>query len=520
MDTELINCFKEYLEKDNINNNINNTIKMMALLRNKSFAVKYNIVNKNYDFIIYRTFNNNNNIDISIVMTTHNRKIQTLYTLDSIKKQNINNLEVIIVDDSDTINLLIDNDFNKYNFKIIYITIDNKRKIWENPCVNYNIGFQEINGDLIIIQNAEVCHIGDVINTCINNVNNNNYVVFNVFGLKDNNTNLKLYNNDKIISNDNGIWYNHNILKNKNYHFLTSIKKHNLIYFDYDFLLGQCFDDDMYIYDIINRKKLEILNIKMDDVLGIHQWHESFKMDKIKYCFNSTIFKLKTEIVFHFNYNNYNYKYCVDLSDASCVGCYNEIIQNNEYKLNEFIDNNNKIFIDIGANYGLATIILAKQNPNSIIYSFEPDNYIFYLTEKNILENNLHNVKLYNKAVINNYVDTKIQLSKHNLFSGGNTTFANNKSKMLDSYEVECINFDDFVKKENITNIKLLKIDCEGAEYDILSESKTLKNNIIQNITGEFHNLSYITQKCTANDLLDICKKYINGKILISILNI
>ena len=70
-------------------------------------------------------------------------------------------------------------------------------------------------------------------------------------------------------------------------------------------------------------------------------------------------------------FNNNTYNVCINEYDASGQGCINEIFINNEYVLHSF--NNLKTnIIDIGANCGLATIILAKQNPESVIYSFEP----------------------------------------------------------------------------------------------------------------------------------------------------
>ncbi len=54
------------------------------------------------------------------------------------------------------------------------------------------------------------------------------------------------------------------------------------------------------------------------------------------------------------------------------------------YVLHNFVDNINKCFIDIGANCGVATIILAKQKPLSIMYSFHPDKELFKILLNNI----------------------------------------------------------------------------------------------------------------------------------------
>ena len=42
------------------------------------------------------------------------------------------------------------------------------------------------------------------------------------------------------------------------------------------------------------------------------------------------------------------------------------------------------------------------------------------------------------------------------------------KESILDSYEVRTINLYDFLIYHNVLHIDLLKIDCEGTEYDII----------------------------------------------------
>ena len=221
---------------------------------------------------------------ISIVMTTHNRIKQTLFTLKTIQESAFKDIQVIIVDDSDK--GFIEN-LSDFSFHINYIKI--LKKEWTNPCVNYNIGFHEVRGGIIIIQNAEVCHIGDIINYVNNNLNENEYMCFDVCvynSFKANNDFYSskgryedalyaLYNNPH-----NMYWYQHSVKRNKNYHFLTAIKKNDfkkLGYgFDYDFALGTYFDDDEFLNRIKNVLKLKIINVTNENtkLLGLHLYHQ------------------------------------------------------------------------------------------------------------------------------------------------------------------------------------------------------------------------------------------------------
>ncbi len=70
-----------------------------------------------------------------------------------------------------------------------------------------------------------------------------------------------------------------------------------------------------------------------------------------------------------FIYSDNKYKLCINPDDSSGNGCIREIITRNNYGLDNF-KNITSTIIDIGANCGVATIILAKQNPKSIYIFF------------------------------------------------------------------------------------------------------------------------------------------------------
>lgn len=228
-------------------------------------------------------------------------------------------------------------------------------------------------------------------------------------------------------------------------------------------------------------------------------------------------------IVKEFTFNNNTYSYTYNEKDPSGLGCESEIVKNNEYGLERFTDLKDEILVDIGANHGTVTIILAKQNPDSKIFSFEPNPVVFDILKTNVKSNNLHNVTLINKAVHSN---KDLKLINHPHWSGGNI-MGTDGSKINEYYKtgktveipVETISFDEFLVENNITNVFLLKIDCEGSEYDIIGKSKVLfKTTTISNIIGEFHDLSYNDVDLTSAELLKLCSDNITGLIDITTL--
>jgi len=105
---------------------------------------------------------------VSIVMAYHNRKEQTIYTLDGFERMYFRKykFEVVLVDDNSTQDNRLDNIISKYSYPIKYIYITKEEKGERvNPCSAYNKGFENISADteVVIIQNPECFHYTDLI---------------------------------------------------------------------------------------------------------------------------------------------------------------------------------------------------------------------------------------------------------------------------------------------------------------------------------------------------------------------
>ena len=226
-----------------------------------------------------------------------------------------------------------------------------------------------------------------------------------------------------------------------------------------------------------------------------------------------------------FTYHNELFTIIYDPDDRSGLGAIQEIVTNNDYKLDLFCNQKNKTFFDIGTNIGIATVIMAKLNPESVVYAFEPFTKAYELLLQNIKINNLTNVVPHNLAV-SNKTNKTLNLSILNWMSGANSTYS--APEKFDGYyhipqniqTIECISFDEIMTKYNINKVHLLKIDCEGAEFDIIYDSELFKSGVVENIVGEFHDLSYNKALNQSSELITYCKKYINGLVNVSILTV
>ena len=151
------------------------------------------------------------------------------------------------------------------------------------------------------------------------------------------------------------------------------------------------------------------------------------------------------------------------------------------------------IVVDIGANIGFFTLIMANGvKKEGKVFSFEPELENYKLLSKNVKENNLQNIILENKAVGNKNGSTEMYLAskENNIYSQSMHRIFSSKivSQNSTPITIKIIKLDDFFEKlDLIKKIDLIKIDVEGAEFDVLKGmDKILDSNKDLKIIMEF----------------------------------
>jgi hypothetical protein len=227
---------------------------------------------------------------ISIVMTASNRSTQTYFTLKTILNSSYKDIHIIIIDDSKE-EPLKKEELEKFPFYIDFIIIKIENKEWINPVVNYNIGFQYIKGNKILIQNAEVCHVGDVLAYMGNQILDDNYYICDVRSTKSFCSNRLIYqcNTNTIdiynLRNVYRKWYQSKT-RMFNLHFLVGMtietfKK--IKRFSYDYTFGLDYDDNDFLLKI-KSENIKIINLFHDEYLfgGIHLFHTFCNRENIE----------------------------------------------------------------------------------------------------------------------------------------------------------------------------------------------------------------------------------------------
>lgn len=190
-----------------------------------------------------------------------------------------------------------------------------------------------------------------------------------------------------------------------------------------------------------------------------------------------------------------------------------DIYSNGELVLLQKISNfNPSVIIDGGANIGSYSLHANKLNPSAQIYSFEPVQSTF----EKLSENTRHIDKIspIQKGLYKSNGFTEINLftsDTHSSIFDIQGLHYNAKSKQT----IQLIKGDDFLKENKISEVDLLKIDVEGAEYDaILGFHEHIKSGKIKMIQFEYGPINITTKKL----LLDFynyfeSNGYIIGKI-------
>lgn len=128
--------------------------------------------------------NDTQQVGVSIVMTSFNRKPQLVKTLSTFEKSRHENFEVIVIEDgSDEPHKLSRSELEAFTFKLKYVEIPKSEKDWINPSKAYNLGIQYATKEVVILQNAEVAHVGDCISFAAKHTTPKSWVSFNCYGL-------------------------------------------------------------------------------------------------------------------------------------------------------------------------------------------------------------------------------------------------------------------------------------------------------------------------------------------------
>jgi FkbM family methyltransferase len=202
-----------------------------------------------------------------------------------------------------------------------------------------------------------------------------------------------------------------------------------------------------------------------------------------------------------------------DLKDGSVVNCgnykvrialastystlYKEIFIYNLYQFRaQRLD---PLIIDCGSNIGLTLLYFKSLYPESRLIAFEPDPAIFPYLRENIQNNRIEKTELHN-AALGEREGILPFLSDGHIGSCLVETAASDIPSDWKRYDVPCVRLSQYLKD----HVDLLKMNIEGAEWQVLSECREHLNRV-QQIMIEYHHLPGLPR--TLHSILELLDK-------------
>ncbi len=140
--------------------------------------------------------------------------------------------------------------------------------------------------------------------------------------------------------------------------------------------------------------------------------------------------------------------------------------------------------LDIGANVGVTALYFSQIFPNANIYAFEPAPDNFAVLAKNVA--NCARIRGFNFALGARDATLELYASDNPVNFGGYSLHAAG-SDTARKLQIPVRSVADVLKENALTGVDVIKIDTEGAEWDILTAFPEAVLRSAKYITGELH---------------------------------
>jgi FkbM family methyltransferase len=123
-------------------------------------------------------------------------------------------------------------------------------------------------------------------------------------------------------------------------------------------------------------------------------------------------------------------------------------------------------FLDVGANVGIATLLVAAASPSTTVHAFEPVPRVFDRLRRNTeLNPELTNIVLHRAGLSNTSGEGLIYVPVSERLSVPTEASLNPYYRPnTDAIPITLVTVDDVVRRDGIDRVDLMKIDTEGAE--------------------------------------------------------
>lgn len=140
--------------------------------------------------------------------------------------------------------------------------------------------------------------------------------------------------------------------------------------------------------------------------------------------------------------------------------------------------------IDIGAGLGDFAVHVAKEHPSTTIYAYEPFPQSFDLLQENLLLNRIENVHAFPHALCAHTGPVLFHIASEAV---AHSTASAQRETPNECIEVPGITLDQLFAELQLSKCDYVKMDCEGAEYEILFQTSLETLQSIHHLCLEYH---------------------------------
>jgi len=172
-----------------------------------------------------------------------------------------------------------------------------------------------------------------------------------------------------------------------------------------------------------------------------------------------------------------------------------EVWRLKEYETEHFVIDPSDVIIDIGAHIGTFSVWAAQKAVSGRVISFEPDPENYALLEENKDLNHLTNLHTVNSAVSETRGQVRLFTSDYH-----NMTHSFFEEGTRVNTLVDTVSLADILQEYGLEKVHYLKIDAEGAEYQIILNTPASVLRRIDKIFIEYHD--YLNHGYNYRDLI------------------
>jgi FkbM family methyltransferase len=164
-----------------------------------------------------------------------------------------------------------------------------------------------------------------------------------------------------------------------------------------------------------------------------------------------------------------------DATNSHCCHYIEKELNEDCYGLKKMHFGEGDVVLDIGGHIGMFAIPLIRRHPNLIVHSFEPMPINYEHFQKNMRRNDVKgNLKLHRLAITSDGRDVLLSAKDAN---SGSASICFRQGCAHHGY-AHSTTLAAFLSDFKIDNIKLLKVDCEGTELELLTDNTTILERV------------------------------------------